>query len=186
MSTVMQSRLSGLGELALPGAGIGATTGLFAGLVALGAGLPVGLAVVHFLALGIPMALVGAIYTVLCARGIARVGTFIPAALLWLVGFPIGRIIQQVSASIYATGVPGLGEPLWTFAAYNALLSTGFAFGFIWLHDKMLPMWLTRIRDHNPHAAVLMESYKEYAAAMYAQKQQREARRKARRDARRL
>lgn len=65
------------------------------------------------------------------------------------------------------------------------MLSTGFAFGFIWLHDKVMPMWLSRIRAHNPDAEALMESYKEYAAAMYAQKQQREARRKAQREARR-
>ena len=181
MSTVTQSRLSGLGELALPGAGVGGSTGLFAGLVALGSGLPLGLVAVHVLALGIPMALVGGTYTVLCARGIARVGTFIPAALLWLVGFPIGRLIQQVSAGIYLTGAPGLGEPLWQFVAYNAILSTGFAFGFIWLHDKVMPMWLTRIRAHNPDANVLMESYKEYAAAMYAEKQRRKAARDARR-----
>lgn len=185
MNTVITSRLSGLGELTLPGAGIGAATGLFAGLVALSAGLPVGLAVVHFLALGIPMALFGGIYTVLCARGIARVGTFIPIAILFLVGFPLSRIIQQASAGIYVTGSPDLGEPLWSFAAYNALLSTGLAFGFLWLHDKVLPWWLSRIRAHNPHAEVLMDSYKEYAAAMYAQKQRREARRKALRDARR-
>jgi len=158
---------------------------VFAGIVTLGAGLPAGLAAVHLLALGIPMALFGGFYTVLCARGVARVGTFIPAALLWLVGFPLGRVVQEASAAFYVAGTPDVGEPLWQFVVYNAVLSTGFAFGFIWLHDKMLPMWLNRIRAHNPHAEALMEAYTAYAAAMYAQKQRREARRTALREARR-
>src|SRR5262245_16335068 len=136
MSTVTISRLAGVGELMLPGAGIGAVAGVMAGLMALGAGLEPGLAAVHALGPGIPMALFGGLYTLLCARGVIRMGVFAPAALYWLIAFPACRIIQEGAAAVYLTGAPGLSDDLWAFAAYNALLAPGFAFGFLWLHEQ--------------------------------------------------
>ena len=180
MSTVTSSRLACLGELMLPGAGIGAAAGVMAGLMTLGAGLEPGLAVVNGLALGLPMALFGGVYTLLCARGITRVGVFAPAALYWLIAFPVSRIVQEASAAVYLTGVPGLSDDLWAFAAYNALLAPGLAFGFIWLHEQFVPPWLLRIRGHNPLAAVLAEAYLVYAARAYEQKQRRDAMREVR------
>lgn len=169
----------------LPGIGIGASTGVLAGAVAAIADLPAGLILVNVLALGVPMGLLGGGYTLLCAYGKARPGAFGPAAVYWLLAFPLARIVQETFVHLYVAGRPGLPEALWSFALYNALLSTGLAFGFVWLHEKLVPLWLMRIRGHNPLAASLFEVYSSYAAAMYEQKERREARRRALREARR-
>lgn len=182
MGTVTRSRLAGLGELTLPGAGIGAAAGVFAGLMTIIAGLEWGLVAVNAIGLAIPMALFGGGYTVLCALGIARVGVFAPAALYWMIAFPTSRMIQEASAGVYLTGAPGLSTDVLSFFLYNALLAPGLAFGFVWLHERLVPGWLLRIRDHNPAAARLAEAYLSYAGAMYAQKQRMAARRQARRD----
>jgi hypothetical protein len=181
MSTVTRSRLAGLAELMLPGAGIGAAAGLFAGFIALLAGLGWGLAAANALGLAIPMAVFGGGYTVLCALGITRVGVFAPAALYWLIAFPVCRIVQEATAGVYLTGAPGLSTDVLSFALYNALLAPGLAFGFIWMHERLVPGWLLRIRDHNPDAARLAQAYLAYAGAMYEQKQRVEARKQARR-----
>lgn len=181
MTTVTKLRLADLGELMLPGAGIGAAAGLFAGIITLIAGLGWGLALVNVIALAVPMALFGGGYTILCARGVVPVGVFAPAALYWLIAYPVSRLVQEGSASVYLTGGPGLSTDLVSFAAYNALLAPGLAFGFIWLHERIAPMWLLRIRDHNPLAAGLAEAYLAYASRAYQQKVREDARKKARR-----
>ncbi|MQA96931.1 MAG: hypothetical protein GEV11_20640 [Streptosporangiales bacterium] len=182
---MITSRPAGLGELMLPGAGIGASTGLMAGGLALVAGLPLHLAAVHLIMLGLPMALFGGGYTLLCARGTAKPGAFGPAAVYWLLAFPIARIVHEATVQLYVVGRPGLPEALWAFALYNALLSTGFAFGFIWLHEKLIPLWLMRIRGHNPRAEALLEVYTSYASMIFEHQQQRDALRRARRERRR-
>lgn len=181
MTTVTKSRLACLGELTLPGAGIGAAAGVFAGLITLIAGLGWGLAAVNVVALAVPMALFGGGYTVLCAQGVVPVGVFAPAALYWLIAYPVSRIVQEGSAAVYLTGSPGLSTDVVSFFAYNALLAPGLAFGFIWLHERITPSWLLRIRDHNPLAAGLAEAYLAYASRAYQQKVRQDARKKARR-----
>jgi hypothetical protein len=159
----------------LPGAGVGAVGGVFAGLATLLVGLPPGLALVNTLALGIPMALFGGVYTILCALGIARVGVFGPCALYWLVGYPVSRVVQEISAGFYLDGSLGLSADLLSFYLYNALLAPGLAFGFIWLHERLAPPWLLRIRDHNRLAAGLAAAYLTYAERVFEQKQRRAA-----------
>ncbi|MFC7496136.1 MULTISPECIES: hypothetical protein [unclassified Nocardioides] len=181
MNTVTKSRLACLGELTLPGAGIGAVAGIFAGFLTIISGLEWGLVAVNALGLAIPMAIFGGGYTILCALGIARVGVFAPAALYWMIAFPVSRIVQEALAGVYLAGAPGLSTDLLSFVLYNALLAPGLAFGFIWMHERLVPGWLMRIRDHNPYAAGLAGAYLRYAGAMYAQKQRTEARRQARR-----
>ncbi|MFC5728819.1 MULTISPECIES: hypothetical protein [Nocardioides] len=170
-----RSRLAGLGELMLPGAGVGAMAGVFAGLATLVVGLSPGLALVNALGLGIPMALFGGTYTILCAQGIARVGVYAPCALFWLVGYPVSRIVQETSAGVYLDGSLGLSTDLVAFYLYNALLAPGLAFGFIWLHERLAPPWLLRIRDHNRLAAGLAAAYLTYAQRVFEQKQRRAA-----------
>lgn len=164
-----------MGELMVPGAGIGAVTGVFAGLATLVVGLSPGLALVNGLGLGIPMALFGGGYTILCARGIAAVGVFSPCALYWLIGYPVSRIVQEASAGVYLEGGVGLSTGLLAFYLYNALLAPGLAFGFIWLHERLVPPWMLRIRDHNRWAAGLAQAYLSYAGRVYEQKQRRAA-----------
>lgn len=159
----------------LPGAGIGAGAGVFAGLATLVVGLSPGLAVVNGLALGIPMALFGGLYTILCARGITAVGVFAPCALYWLVGYPVSRIVQEASAGVYLGDGPGLSTDLLAFYLFNALLAPGLAFGFIWLHERLVPPWLLRIRDHNRLAAGLAQAYLTYARRVFEHKERRAA-----------
>lgn len=159
----------------LPGAGIGAAAGVFAWFATLVVGLGPGLATVNALALGVPMALFGGAYTILCARGITPVGVFAPCALYWLIGYPVSRIVQEASAGVYLGGGLGLSTDLLAFYLYNALLAPGLAFGFIWLHERLAPPWLLRIRDHNPLAAGLAQAYLTYAKRVYEQKQRRAA-----------
>jgi hypothetical protein len=168
----------------LPGAGIGAAAGVMAGLMSILAGLPFGLVIVNLLGFGIPMALFGGGYTVLCARGTLRLGVFAPAALYWLIAFPLARVIQEGMAGLYLDGRPGLSDDPLSFVLYNAMLAPGLAFGFLWLHEKLVPPWVIRIRDHNPLAAGLAQAYVAYAARVYEQKERREARREAMRAAR--
>lgn len=159
----------------LPGAGIGAIAGVFAGLATLVVGLPPGLALVNGLGLGIPMALFGGAYTILCAYGIARVGVFAPCALYWLVGYPVSRIVQEMSAGVYLDGSLGLSTDLLAFYLFNALLAPGLAFGFIWLHERLAPPWLLHIRDQNHLAAGLAAAYLTYAQRVFEQKERRAA-----------
>ena len=159
----------------LPGAGVGALAGVFAALATLIVGLSPGLALVNGLGLGIPMALFGGAYTILCAHGIVRVGLFAPCALYWVVGYPVSRIVQETSAGLYLEGSPGLSTDLLAFYLYNALLAPGLAFGFIWLHERLVPPWLLHIRDHNRLAAGLAAAYLTYAERVFEQKQRRAA-----------
>lgn len=159
----------------LPGVGIGAVTGVFSGLVTLIAGLPWQVVAINAIAFGVPMALFAGVYTVLCSRGVLPVGVFFPAALYWMVGYPVSRIVQEGSAVMYVEGAPGLSAGVLAFFLYNALLAPGLAFGFIWLHERLVPHWLMRIRDHNREAAGLAEAYLSYAKRSYEQKQRRAA-----------
>ncbi|MFD0744523.1 hypothetical protein ACFQ1L_23935 [Phytohabitans flavus] len=63
------------------------------------------------------------------------------------------------------------------FLAYQAIVSLGFAIGFSWLHERIAPGWLRRIRHRNPGAERLYSFYLRHAEAQW---RAREARRRAR------
>ncbi|MBV2365070.1 hypothetical protein ACFPZ0_25115 [Streptomonospora nanhaiensis] len=153
-------------EIAVPGAAIGLVAGVFAAGVAALAGLPGVQIATIATGLGIPLALLGAGYCVLLATGRFGVGAVGPVALYWLVGFPLARLIDEVAVA----GVLGhddvLRDPLLSFLAFQALLSIGFAIGFLWLHERLAPHWYHRIQRHNTAAADLMRRYIGQAAAM--------------------
>ncbi|WP_047870682.1 hypothetical protein [Nocardiopsis sp. RV163] len=150
-------------EIALPGALIGLVAGLFATAVAATAGLTPVVALALSAGLGAPLALFGAGYCVLLARGVFQVGAVAPMAVYWLVAFPLSRLIDSCAVAWALGGGTVLGEPLLSFLAFQAMLSTGFTIGFLWLHERIAPRWLLRVRGHNPVAASLVERYLEHA-----------------------
>jgi hypothetical protein len=116
------------------------------------------------LTLGIPLAVFGMGYNVLLARGKVQVGVAAPAALYWLVFFPLARLLHEVSFDIVSGNKISLPDALLPFLAFQALLSVGYAIGFVWLHEHVFPHWWIRIRDHNPVARRYVEHYKAQVA----------------------
>ncbi|MFL1376715.1 MULTISPECIES: hypothetical protein [unclassified Nocardiopsis] len=153
-------------EVAVPGAAIGVVAGLFAAGVGMVAGLPPAVTGTVGAALGLPLAALGAAYSVLLARGVFPIGAVAPPALYWLLGFPAARLFDTHLVA-WVTGAPALREPLPSFLALQAMLSFGFAIGFLWLHERTMPHWLLRVRGHNPVAESLFQRYLEHAAHLH-------------------
>jgi hypothetical protein len=175
------ANLRHLGQLALPGAGIGALAGFAALGLALISGQPVGWALATGVALGLPLALLGGGFGVLLAAGVIAPGVFAPTALYWLLGFPLARLAHEVLVGLLLTGRPVLPPDVLGFLAYQAIVSLGFAIGFSWLHERVAPGWLRRIRHGNPRAERLYQFYLRHAEAQW---KARETRRRARAAAR--
>ncbi|WP_199561968.1 hypothetical protein [Micromonospora deserti] len=165
------------GELALPGAVIGASAGVVAGGLALLVGQPAGWAAATAVGLGLPMALAGGAFGLLLGAGIVRPGVFAPVGLYWLVAFPVARLLHEVLAGLLIAGRPALPADPLGFLAYQAMASLGFAIGFSWLHERIAPGWLGRIRERNPRAERLYGFYLRHAEAQW---KAREGRRRAR------
>ncbi|MGW0807452.1 hypothetical protein [Nonomuraea sp. NPDC002799] len=140
-------------ELALPGASIGAVAGAMAGGLTLFAGQPTGMAALSALALAVPLALFGGLYGMLLGHGLFRPGTFGPVGLYWLVAFPVSRLVQESLAGA------GPADGVLPFLGYQAMVSLGFAIGFVWLHERLLPHWLMRRAAGNPLAKELLTQY---------------------------
>ncbi|GAB1824597.1 hypothetical protein [Herbidospora sp. RD11066] len=155
------------GELALPGVAIGAVGGAMAGGLTLLTGQPVGWAAVAALTLALPLALFGGVYsTLLGLPGPFRPGLFAPAGLFWLVGFPLARLTQEVSTGLILDGRVLLAGGVFGFLAYQALVSLGFAIGFVWLHERLMPHWLVQLAPRNAVARSLLARYIEHAEAL--------------------
>ncbi len=166
------AELRELAEFAVPSYVIGAAAALVAGGLAAFAGQPSGWAVITGLALGIPIAVLGSGYTALVGLQKAPVGVFAPAAAYWFLAFPVAMLVHSIVTEWLFTGGPGLPSgPLWQFLLYNAILSMGFAIGFIWSHEFLGRQWWPRIRDHNRYARTCVEEYKDLAIAMQERKE---------------
>jgi hypothetical protein len=166
-----------MGELALPGALVGALAGCFAGLLAVFGGQPPGWAAVTMVTLAVPLALLGAGHSLLLATGTLRPGTFAPAALFWFLGFPLARMLHELTAHWILAGRPGLPDDPLAFLAFQAMVSVGFAIGFMWLHERIMPRWLLRIRGHNPAADALLAHYLNLAEQVQEERERKRARR---------
>ena len=171
------NRIKNFGQIALPGAGIGAGAGVAAFGLALIVGQPFGWSVAAGVALALPLALLGGGFGALLGAGIIKPGVFAPAALFWFVGFPLARLAHEVLASLLIAGRPALPPDVLGFLAYQAMVSLGFAIGFSWLHERFAPGWLRRIRHDNPPAERLYAFYLQHAEAQW---QARESRKQAR------
>ncbi|WP_216208069.1 hypothetical protein [Amycolatopsis aidingensis] len=168
-----QTRLRRNAELALPGGTVGLVAGVAAGGLAALVGQPTGWALVTALSLGVPLALLGGGYGLLIAYGRVRLGGFAPAALFWLVGFPLARLAHELLTHLVLTGRPELPPDLLGFLAYQGLVSAGFAIGFLWLHERIAPRWWLRIAPHNPYAERILAAYAAHAKALHDAKQAR-------------
>ncbi|MET7330049.1 hypothetical protein [Nonomuraea sp. NPDC005650] len=151
-------------ELALPGASIGAVAGAMAGGLTLFAGQPTGMAALSALSLAVPLALFGGLYGVLLGHGVFRPGTFGPVGLYWVAAFPVSRLAQESLVGI------GLADGVLPFLAYQAMVSLGFAIGFVWLHERIMPHWLIRRAAANPLAKDLLGIYIRHAGMLRARK----------------
>ncbi|MEU8248296.1 hypothetical protein [Nonomuraea sp. NPDC048916] len=154
-------------ELALPGASIGAVAGAVAGGLTLLAGQPAGMAALSALALAVPVALFGGLYGVLLGEGVFRPGTFGPAGLYWMAAYPLSRLFQETVAGV------GMADGVLPFLAFQAMVSLGFAIGFIWLHERLMPHWLLRRAAGNPRAEELLDHYIRHAQALSRRKEAR-------------
>jgi hypothetical protein len=167
-------------ELALPGALVGAVAGLMAGGLTLLAGRSTGWAALSAVTLAVPLALLGVGYGVLMSQGVVRPGVFAPAGLYWLAGFPLARLLQETATGLALSGEVVLPGGVVAFIAYQAMVSLGFAIGFVWLHERITPYWLLRLRDRNPRARELLSRYAEHAEALRTVTERRRTRRGAR------
>jgi hypothetical protein len=183
---MMIIRVRQLAEVSATGAVIGVLGGAVVGGLAAVVGQPVGWALTGAVALGVPLALFGAAYGVLVALGVAKPGVFAPAALLWLVGFPLARLVHETFTPVLLGGNPTPPDGVVTFLAFQAMVSLGFAIGFIWLYERITPPWLIQIKDHNPYAQQVYSCYAAHAEAMWAAREHRRARRAARGTSRQL
>ncbi|MFI6734663.1 hypothetical protein ACIBI9_17180 [Nonomuraea sp. NPDC050451] len=151
-------------ELALPGASIGAVAGAMAGGLTLFAGQPTGMAALSALSLAVPLALFGGLYGVLLGHGVFRPGTFGPVGLYWVAAFPVSRLAQESLVGV------GLADGVLPFLAYQAMVSLGFAIGFVWLHERIMPHWLIRRAAANPLAKDLLGLYVRHAGMLRARR----------------
>lgn len=179
MAAASSVRMRNLVEVSVPGAATGVVAGLAVGGMALLVGQPATWAATGALVLGLPLALLGGGYGMLVGAGLVRPGVFAPAALYWLVGFPLARLLHETVPPALLGGGLTPPENLLGFLAYQALVSLGFAIGFIWLLERLMPHWLDRIRAHNPDAQRVYELYTAYAEMVWQARERRRARRKA-------
>jgi hypothetical protein len=164
-----------LAEIGAPGAAIGVIAGAVVGGLAAIVGQPLGWALTGAVMLAVPFALVGGFYGVLTGLGYAKPGMFAPAAALWLVGFPLARLFHETLTPVVLGGTATPPDNVVTFLAYQALVSMGFAIGFIWLYERITPAWLGQIKDHNPYAQRVYARYLAHAEAVWAAREHRRA-----------
>ncbi|GII31518.1 hypothetical protein [Planotetraspora mira] len=171
-------------EVALPGLLIGLVAGAMAGGLTLVAGNSATWALVSALSLAVPLGLLGAGYGMLLGRNLFQPGVFAPAGVYWLVGFPLGRLVQETVTSQVVFGRVALSDDLPAFLAFQAVVSLGFAIGFVWLHERLAPYWLMRVADRNPMAHELLGRYVAHAETLWRAREQRRAFRRREKGAR--
>jgi hypothetical protein len=171
-----------LAEFSVPAAAVGASAGLVAGGLAAFVGRPAGWALVTGLGLAVPLIAFGVGYAVLLALGKLPAGVFAPAAVYWVIGFPLALLVHSVVTEWTVTGTPGLPPEPWKFLAFRALLSMGFAIGFLWMHEQVGRHWWPRIVRHNIYAHRVVEQYVELAASLAERKAATDRGRKKRRE----
>lgn len=161
--------------LTLPGLGVGFVAGVVAGGLAAFVGQPTGWALVSAISLGVPLALAGGGYTLLLINEKVRLGGFAPAAVYWLMAFPLCRLLHEVLTALILTGRPVLPPDTLGFLAYQGIVSAGFAIGFLWLHERLAPRWWRRLAQYDEAAERVYLRYAEHARAIFEAKERRRA-----------
>ena len=167
-------------ELTLPGVMIGLLAGAIMGGLSVAGGLALHVALFAAVTLGLPLALAGAGYEILLARGKVALGMLSPVALYWAVCFPVVRVLHAGLLELYAGASVAVPHGWLDFVIYQVLLSVAFGIGYWWLHENFAPRWWFRVRDRNPVANFFIRHQLQYAAAAEHKRQQR-SQRKSRR-----
>jgi hypothetical protein len=172
-------------ELAVPGAVIGTIGGAIAGALGAMSGLSPAVVVVMGVGLALPLALAGAAYDLLLAKGRLALGPLAPAALVWCIAFPPIRVAHAALTDLVAGDPVAVPHGWAAFVIYQVLVAVPFAIGFWWLHENFAPRWWFHIRERNPVADHFVRVKLEYAVAAEEEKQRQRDRAKARRAKRR-
>lgn len=170
MTVTDSTKVRQLAEFSVPAATVGVAAGFVAGGLAGFVGRPIGWALVTGLGLAVPLVVFGVGYAVLLALGKLPAGVFAPAAVYWVIGFPLALLVHSVVTEWTVTGTPGLPVEPWKFLAFRALLSMGFAIGFLWMHEQLGRHWWPRIIDHNAYAHKVVEQYVHLADSLAQRK----------------
>ena len=160
-------------ELTVPGVVIGLLGGMILGVVIAGGGQPFHVALFAGVTLGVPLAVAGAGYELLVAKGRIPLGILTPVALYWAVAFTLARVFQTALLDLYAGSEVAVPYGWLDFLAYQALVSVGFGIGYWWLHENFAPMWWIRIRERNPLADYLLRVKLQAVGALEAQRGER-------------
>ena len=159
-----------LAEYSVPALAVGAAAGLIAGGLAAFVGQHAGWAILTGLGLGVPLMVFGAGYAVLVALGKVPAGVFAPAAVYWVIAFPLALLVHAIVTEWVVAGSPGLPPEPWKFLAFRALVSMGFAIGFLWMQEQIGRFWWPHILDRNPYARRVVEQYTHLATALATRK----------------
>lgn len=171
-------------ELAAPGIAIGMLCGIITGGALAGGGLALDVALFAGVTIAVLLALAGAGFELLLARGRFPLSALTPVALFWAVAFPVVRILHAGVLDLYAGEAVVVRNGWLDFIVYQVLLSVAFGIGYWWLHENFAPRWWYHVRDRNPVAAQYMSVLIGHAVETEQRNQQRkQRRRKPRRDA---
>jgi len=172
-------------ELSAPGAAIGLLGGVIAGGLLAISGLSLPLTVLATVLLAVPLMLAGAVYEILLAKGRIPLGTVAGAAMVWVVAWPLIRVVHGAIVDLIAGNGIATPNGILSFFVYQAIVAVPFAIGFWWLHENFAPRWWFRIRDRNPVANHFIRVQLQYADAAEDEKERQSARRAAKAQARR-
>ena len=172
-------------ELSAPGAAIGLLGGVIAGGLLAISGLSLSLTLVAAVLLAVPLALTGAAYEILLAKGRVPMGTLSGAAMVWAVAWAPIRVVHAIVVDAIAGNGIAAPNGILSFFVYQVLVSVPFAIGFWWLHENFAPRWWFHIRNRNPVADHFIRVQLQYAEAAEQEKERQRARRAARAQARR-
>jgi len=172
-------------ELSAPGAAIGLLGGVIAGGLLAISGLSLPITVLATVLLAVPLMLAGAVYEILLAKGKIPLGTVAGAAMVWVVAWPLVRVVHGAVVDLIAGNGIATPNGILSFFVYQAIVAVPFAIGFWWLHENFAPRWWFRIRDRNPVANHFIRVQLQYAGAAEEEKQAQKERRAAKAQARR-
>jgi hypothetical protein len=172
-------------ELSAPGAAIGLLGGVIAGGLLAISGLSLPFTLTAAILLAIPLALTGAVYEILLAKGRLPMGTLAGAAMVWAVAWAPIRVVHGVLVDLISGNGIATPNGLLSFFVYQVIVSVPFAIGFWWLHENFAPRWWFHIRDRNPVADHFIRVQLQYAESAEQEKERQRTRRAARAQARR-
>jgi len=170
-----------IAELTLPGVAIGLLAGAIAGGLSVAGGLAPHVALISAVGLGVPLALAGAGYEILLAKGTFELSVLTPVALYFAVAFPVGRVIEAGLVDLSAGSAVAVPHGWLDYLVYQALVSVGFGIGYWWLHENFAPRWWFHIRERNPVADYFVRVKLAYAGAAEEEKERRRHERNQRR-----